>query len=174
MKTNEPVHVIIGEREYHIFPFPAMKSANLSGELAGMLLPIFGSFTPLAAKLKGEEDSKILDSDLSEIAPLIADAFKNFSGDKVEAFLRKFLLAKNITVEMGNGKVEYLTEDVANEIFCGETQDMFILVFHVIKVNFSGFFKKLAAQFGMDGEMLLKVPEMLKNMASSTLPSSSN
>ena len=45
-------------------------------------------------------------------------------------------------------KVRLLTEDLANEIFCEEVQDMFILAFEVIRTNYNGFFKKLGNQFG--------------------------
>ena len=41
-----------------------------------------------------------------------------------------------------------MTEDLADEIFCGDTQDMFILAFDVIQANYSGFFKRLGGQFG--------------------------
>ena len=47
-----------------------------------------------------------------------------------------------------------LDQDTANEVFCGEIQDMFLLMWYVIQVNFSGFFKKLAARFGLDGDLL--------------------
>ena len=49
-----------------------------------------------------------------------------------------------------------LDMDLVNEIFCGEVQDMFILAFYVIRLNFNGFFKKLAGRFGKAGEALVK------------------
>mgnify|MGYP006918803675 FL=1 len=35
-----------------------------------------------------------------------------------------------------------------NDIFAGDLQDMFMLAVEVIKVNFNGFFKKLADRSG--------------------------
>lgn len=149
MKMQDPTHVTIGEREFHIFPFPAFKCANLSGELASLILPLLTA----AAGLKDG-----LDTDLSKIGPVISEAFSNLSGDKVESFLRKLLIDnKNISVTPADGgKAVWLTEEIANEVFCGEMQDMFILAFYVIKLNFSGFFKRLDGQFGTVVEKLTK------------------
>ena len=57
---------------------------------------------------------------------------------------------KNVSVEgeATGGDVKQLTLDLANEVFCGEIQDMYILCWEVIKLNFGGFFKKLGAQSG--------------------------
>ena len=41
-----------------------------------------------------------------------------------------------------------LTEDLANEVFCEDVQDMFLLAFEVIRTNYNGFFKKLGGRFG--------------------------
>jgi hypothetical protein len=46
--------------------------------------------------------------------------------------------------------------DIVNEIFCGDVQDMFILAFYVIRLNFNGFFKRLAGPSGKAGEALVK------------------
>ena len=80
----------------------------------------------------------------------MAGAVSGLSGTVVETLLRQLL------VDYGNiayddpetGATPKLTMDKANELFCGEVQDMFILAVEVIKVNYNGFFKKLAAQFG--------------------------
>ena len=40
----------------------------------------------------------------------------------------------------------------ADELFCGDLQDMYQLAIKVIQLNFKGFFKKLAAQSGLDLE----------------------
>jgi hypothetical protein len=68
----------------------------------------------------------------------------------VEVLLHKLLTKyRNVTVELSDGSdAQILTDDLANEVFCGDAQDMFILAFEVIKVNFSGFFKNLAIPFG--------------------------
>ena len=78
----------------------------------------------------------------------------------------KKLLTKyrNITVEQVDkeghptgGEAQILTNDLANEIFCGEAQDMFILAWDVIRVNFNGFFQKIGSQFGGLTGLLQKI-----------------
>ena len=71
----------------------------------------------------------------------------------MEKLMRKLLLGGNIVVELiventGEREAQRLTADLADEVFCGEIQDMFLLCFYVIKLNFNGFFKKLGAQSG--------------------------
>ena len=97
----------------------------------------------------------------------MAKSMEGFSGAKVESMMKKLLVAhKNIVVElpvydedgveMDEAEQEVLDMDLVNEIFCGEVQDMFILAFYVIRLNFNGFFKKLAGRFGKAGEALAK------------------
>ena len=112
-----------------IYPFGAFTAANLSGELAGLLLPAVGALAPLLS------DQKLsLDDDVSMI-----------SGDKIELLLKKLLCSKNIVLKDSG---EYLTEETADEIFCAEIQDMFLLAFYVLRENFGGFFGKLGPLFG--------------------------
>lgn len=47
-------------------------------------------------------------------------------------------------------------------------QDMFILCYEVIKVNFSGFFKKLGVQFGRQLRAMAKEKEKSSDTESST------
>lgn len=124
-----------------IYPFGAFTAANLSGELTGMLLPAAGALAPLL----GGDKKLSLDDDVLEAAPQIAQAFSMVSGDKIEGLLKKLLCSKNIVLR---DKGEYLTEEMADEIFCAEIQDMFILAFYVLKENFGGFFEKISALFG--------------------------
>ena len=80
----------------------------------------------------------------------------------MEKLMQKLLLGGHIVVELpdeeGETKAERLDMDIANEIFCGEVQDMFILCFHVIKLNFNGFFKKIAGLSGKVGSASPKTP----------------
>lgn len=148
MKQLEAHSAAIGENTFYIRPLPAFKAANMSGELASLVLPIL---TGLAPMLSGANaDKGLFDVDLEAAAPTIAEAFTSLSGDKLEAILKHLLIAgKNISYENpDSGKAVLLTEDAANELFCTEVQDMFLLAFEVIRTNYNGFFKKLAAQFG--------------------------
>lgn len=67
------------------------------------------------------------------------------------------------------GRVVTLDKDLADEVFCGDIQDMFILCYEVIKVNFSGFFKKLGVQFGRQLRAMAKEKEKSSDTESSTL-----
>ena len=140
---------------FHVRPFGAFKAANMSGEILSLLTPILAGVAPIiaAADVSGD-DVSFLDMDAEKAAPHLANAMSGISGDKLEALLKKLLIQHgNISVEIQNENgsmksAELLTEDLANEVFCGDTQDLFILAFDVIKVNFSGFFKKLGGQYG--------------------------
>lgn len=98
-----------------------------------------------ACALLGGDKKLSLDDDVLEAAPQIAQAFSMVSGDKIEGLLKKLLCSKNIVLR---DKGEYLTEETADEIFCAEIQDMFLLAFYVLRENFGGFFGKISALFG--------------------------
>ena len=149
LKQLEPVMEHVGEYDFYITPFPAFKAANLTGELAAVLAPILGALVPLVSDK--DEDKGLLDIDVQDAAQAMS-GLSCLSGDKVEMLMRKLLVGGNITVEitddMGEKDAKRLDIDTANEIFCGEIQDMFILCFYVIRLNFNGFFKKFAALSG--------------------------
>lgn len=158
--------VVVNGYNFYIRPFPAMVSAGLAGDLASMLTPVLSGILPLISKKEdGEEDE--IDIDIDKAATSLASCMDGFSGKKVESMLKKMLIAhENIAVEVpvydedgvetGELEQEVLTMDLANELFCGEVQGMFVLSFHVIKLNFNGFFKKLGGQYGKVGEALVK------------------
>jgi len=71
--------------------------------------------------------------------------------------LRDLLVrGNNIAVDF-NSETKPLTEDLVNELFCGDVQDMYILAFHVIKINYGGFFGKLGTQSGKVAELAQKL-----------------
>lgn len=156
-KMMEPVQQKIGENDFYIYPFPAFKSANISGDVAALLTPLLASVAA-AVGTGGSQD--LMEMDVKEAALHIAGAFSALSGDKVEGLMRKLLLSENVGVRKEGGMdAQWLTEDISNEVFCGNTQDMFILAFHVIRVNYSGFFGSFGSLFG-------RVTEMSKKMGS--------
>ena len=148
MKQLEIRTVTVGENTFYVKPFPAFKAANISGQLATLVTPIVGGVLPLIDSIGGEKG--LMDINMDEAAPAISGAFSALSGDKLEHLLRELLVVnKNVSFDNPEtGKTTLLTEDTVNEIFCTDTQDMFILAFEVIKLNFNGFFKKLGDQFG--------------------------
>lgn len=147
MKRMEVTEKQIGENTFYLRPFPAFTAANISGELASLITPMISGLAPVFA---GKSMDQVMTMEIEDAMPAFSDAFSALSGDKVERMMKKLLVDhKNISVDTPEtGKTEVLNLDLANEVFCGDVQDMFLLCFEVIKINFSGFFKKLGAQFG--------------------------
>ena len=158
LKQMEPTKETVGGYNFYIKPFAAFKAANLTGELASVLAPLLGALAPLVSDQK---EGSLMDVDAAEAAEALSNC-TNISGDKMEKLMQKLLLGGHIVVELpdeeGEFKPERLDMDIANEIFCGEVQDMFILCFHVIKLNFNGFFKKIAGLSGKAGSAIPKKP----------------
>ena len=140
----------IGGNTFYLKPIPAFKCANLSGELAALIMPILTSIAPIAANASNSENFNFLDIDADVAGPALAKGLGGISGDRVENLLKKLLTTyRNVSVQPeGTNEAEVLTEELADNIFCGEVQDMFILAVEVIKVNFTGIFKKLRDRFG--------------------------
>ena len=164
MKQMEVTEKKIGESTFYIKPFPAFTAANISGELASIFTPIIGSIAPL---LGGAADGNvnIMDAEIDQALSAVTNAFSGLSGEKFESLMKKLLIVnKNISVENAeatDGECKLLTYDLANEVFCGEVQDMYMLCFEVIKLNYKGFFKKLGARFGNLQGLLEKVSPSL-------------
>lgn len=149
LKQMETTKVTVGDNNFYIKPFPAFKAANLTGELASVLSPILAAIAPLAGQDASAE--KIMNMDVEEVGAKIADGVMgnvNISGDKIESLMKKLLLGGNIVIEYdddeGEKAQDKLDKELADEVFCGNVQDMFILCVHVVKLNFNGFFKKIA------------------------------
>lgn len=172
LRQTEPKKETIGEYNFYIRPFPAMVAANLTGDLASLLTPVLAALLPLVGSDSGDKDNEdadggLMDIDVDQAAAAMAKSMEGFSGKRLESMMKKLLITyKNVAVELpeldeddietGEYVQEMLDMDLANEIFCGELQDMFILAFYVIRLNFNGFFKKLAGRSGKAGEALVK------------------
>lgn len=167
MKQLETREVTVGGNRFYIKPFPAFKAANMSAELIALVTPLLSGIAPLVAKAGG--DTNLLDLNIEDAIPSITSAFSSLSGDRLERILKHLLIVgENISYEPEGERVRLLTEDLANEIFCEEVQDMFILAFEVIRSNYNGFFKKLGNQFGSVIEGLSnKATPSVQSMASS-------
>ena len=140
LKQLETREVTVGENIFYIRPLPAFKAANMTGELAALVLPLVSGLAPLLSDVDTEKEGDgLLDIKVEDAAPAIAGAFSSLAGS-------------NISVEQPGEKVRLLTEDLANEVFCTDVQDMFILAFEVIRTNYNGFFKKLGDRFGKVAE----------------------
>ena len=178
MKQLESREVTVGENIFYIRPLPAFKAANLSGELAALVLPLVTGLTSLipAGTTAENMGNGLFDIDVKDAGPAISAAFSSLSGDKIEAILKHLLIAgKNISVEVPGERVQILTEDLANEVFCEDVQEMFILAFEVIRTNYNGFFKKLGGRFGPVVEALKQtVTPSQTSTESSTSAASAN
>lgn len=178
MKQLESREVTVGENIFYIRPLPAFKAANLSGELAALVLPLVTGLTSLIPAGTSAENmgNGLFDIDVKDAGPAISAAFSSLSGDKIEAILKHLLIAgKNISVEVPGERIQILTEDLANEVFCEDVQDMFILAFEVIRTNYNGFFKKLGGRFGPVVEALKQtVTPSQTSTESSTSAASAN
>ena len=156
LKQMEVTNVKIGENTFFIKPFKAFEAVNLSGELTSVISPLVGAFAPLVG------NGNILDTEIS--ADKVVDAFSgvNIDGNKLERLMKKLLLGGNVVIEYedesGETQQETLDQDLANEVFCGNVQDMFVLCIHVIKLHFIGFFKRLATLSGKAAQVVAKTP----------------
>lgn len=150
LKQLEQTQVAVGGYEFFITPFPAFKAANLSGELADVLAPIFAALVPLIDSLDGGLDTDLADIDIAKASSAIANI--RISGDRMEVLMKKLLLGGNVVVKLcdddGNEEADRLDENIVNEIFCGNVQDMFVLCYKVIQINFGGFFGKIGSLSG--------------------------
>lgn len=163
MKQMEITMKKIGDTKFYIAPFPAFTSARISGNLASVIAPILGGFAPMLKGVDGNNTEDIMSKDMDEMLPVLTDAFSHLEGEKLESLMKQLLIDyKNISYEDEDGETEQLTFDAANEIFCGEMQDMFILCWEVIKLNFSGFFKKISSQSGNLPDLMSRVKKMPK------------
>ena len=176
MKQMEVTEKRIGNNVFFIKPFPAFTAVNISGELVSTLSPLLSGVVAAVGNDDGKggegaEKKNILDADVNEALPTITSAFSSISGDKFERLMKKLLIdSKNISVESEatDGDVKLLTYDLANEVFCGDVQDMYILCFEVIRLNFKGFFSKIGDRFGDLKGLLQKEAPTTKNGETST------
>lgn len=158
LKQMEARKVRVGENDYYIKPFSAFKAAHLTAELASVLAPLAGVLVPLAGS------GSVFDIDVNNVMGALATA-GNIDADKVEALMKRLLLGGHVIIkyqdEDGNEEQEPLNMDLADEIFCGEVQDMYILCGHVIKLNFNGFFEKLVTPSGKADQVAMMKPRTI-------------
>lgn len=150
MKQLQTHEKKIGENRFFIRPFKAFDAAFISAELINLLSPVFGVIAPLMGAAADNPES-IMDMDAEVVIDKAAPALSRISGAKLEGVMKTMMIEHgNVSVEgpETDGSTVVLSEDLANEVFCGELQDMFILCFEIIRINYKGFFKKLGDRFG--------------------------
>ena len=162
MKRMKTVEKQIGDSIFYIKPFPAFTAASISGDLVALIGSNKGTEEGEVPQPENEgaEEFNIMDTDLDKALPAFSSALSSLSGEKIESFMKKLLIEnKNVSVEseITDGEVKILTMDLANEIFCMDLQDMFVLCFEVVKINYGNFFKKLGGRFGNLTESIQKM-----------------
>ena len=155
LKQMKAQKVNIGDNVFYIKPFPAFKAANITGDLASVLSPLIGVIAPLVG------NGNLMDVDVNKAVEALSGSTL-INGDKLESLMSKLLLGDHIVIEYedddGKTHQEKLNKDLADEVFCGNVQDMFVLCVHVIKMNFNGFFGKLATLSGKAEPVAIKIP----------------
>jgi hypothetical protein len=141
MKQHETIEKEINGNKFYIRPFAAWTSIRVHADLIGAVTPLISPVVPL---LGSGSRSDIMNFDVSSFIK----AMSSLSGEKIEELLKKLLTKyDNISVETEDG-VKKLDDDLVNEIFCGEAQDIFVLAWEVIRSNFPSISKKTKDLFG--------------------------
>lgn len=152
---------------FFISPFPVFTAARITAQLSKVLSPILGGVIALLGSEDetGEDTEKDLSENVVAAIPAFIAAMQGLSPVEFEKLARELLVnSRNIAFknqDYPNGEI--LTEDAVNAIFAGNTQNMYILAFHVIKENYGGFFGKFKIPSGN-----AKVKEILKMYSNGT------
>ena len=152
---------------FFISPFPVFTAARITAQLSKVLSPILGGVIALLGSEDetGEDTEKDLSENVVAAIPAFTAAMQGLSPVEFEKLARELLVnSRNIAFknqDYPNGDI--LTEDAVNAIFAGNTQNMYILAFHVIKENYGGFFGKFKLPSGN-----AKVKEILKMYSNGT------
>lgn len=149
MKRQETTEFHIGEYTFYVRKFAAFYAANISAELTKTVAPVIGGIAPLLGGLGDQFDIEKLD--MEQAGAALQTAFSQLTGEEFERVISKLLINdKNVSISgpLTEGNVRVMTKDDANEIFCGEVENMILLCVKVIELNYKGFFSKLAARFG--------------------------
>ena len=166
-KLMEATRVSYNDVEYAIFPFPAMVSTRIAGDLAKYIGPIVSALMPLmSGDLKGtnadEVGMEILDNamkrQVDELVPVLQSAFSALDGESLQKVVKSLLIENgNINYEYvdDNGRVitRRLTASTMDELFIGNLDVMLKLCIDVVRVNFTGFFgSRLSRSGGQQGK----------------------
>lgn len=146
-----PIDKEIDGVTFHIRPFGALTAANISGDLASIASPLITAIAPL---LMDDDIEKKSNEEVASEVVSKATALESLDGAKVEKLVRKLLIQyQNIIVDVtddeGNDDTEIMNEDMMNQIFMGHVQNMFVLCWYVVEVNFQGFFGNSQLQSGI-------------------------
>ena len=148
LKTKE---VQIDGTSFFISPFPVFTAARITAQLGKVLSPVLGGLIALvAADDSGDDTDDVSKDDVAAAIPAFSSALQSLDPAEFEKLARELLVnSRNIAFKNEDfPKGDILTEDAVNSLFAGNTQGIYILAFHVIKENYSGFFEKFKSPSG--------------------------
>ena len=106
---------------------------------------------------------------MTAVAEGIGGALASVDPDGLVDMLKMLLTDhRNVAFSVDGEEPSTLDEDSANEVFCQDLSAMIAVAVAVIKINFSGFFGKFAARYGIHFEKMGAA--ILKSMDTSTSP----
>lgn len=168
MKRSDNKKVSLDGYNFYIYPFGAMRASKISGDLIGFASPLIAAIISLVGGNESDDAiGSVLDMDIADASKFVIPAFRGINGDDVEKLLRLLLIKyQNISYDTDDDRAcNWLDENALDEIFVCRLQDMYMLAWEVIKMNFGGFFELLSSQSGSQ-EGLLGVVSKLRNTES--------
>lgn len=125
--------IILGEYEFQIQPFFAMKALKLEKKTITLITPV------LSALLSSSSDNIKLDSlmdtniDLEKVGLALSRALENLSDNEFESFVLDML--SSTYFKDGSGKPQIINKEIFNTIFIGNLMYVYRLIIEVMKVN---------------------------------------
>lgn len=144
--------VQISGTSFFIAPFPVFVSVRITAMLTKVLSPVLGGLVALLGSGNNEEGTS--ESDAMEEAaaaiPTFTDAMSSLNPYDFEKLMRELLITSRTIVWKNDQQPdgEILIEESLNALMAGNSQDVYILAYHVLKVNFKGFFEKFKSLSG--------------------------
>lgn len=158
MKQMNTEKVVLDGTTFYIRPFGAFVAAGMTASLGKILGPVLGSLAPIVSDYMAGEDgnTKTVESmDFGLVADGIGNALASLDPDGLVQVLKMLLIDhRNVTYSIDGNEPSVLDEDSANEVFCQDLSGMVNVAAAVVKINFSGFFGKLAARYGIHSEQM--------------------
>lgn len=158
LKRLESTQFDIGEYSFYVTPFPAMKSAGIAADVAKVIGPALGGiFSIVGTGGNGKTDAEGILSgiDPQKAVTVLGEALSSLDGDEMERIIGRLLIDYNnvnVSGPFTEFKAVRMNRDTFDEVFCCEAQNIFVLCWDVINLNYKSFFKNIALQFGNQTE----------------------
>jgi hypothetical protein len=143
-KMNNTAEIVVGDQVFYVRKFPALTAARISANVLALLAPLLGGAGGLLGSLESEDGENVFDADIGSLLPSLASSFSSLEGKKMEIVLKELLLEERlISIDSANGITTKLTQDLLDEIFCGDLMGLLTLAYEVIKLNYGSLFTML-------------------------------